>query len=101
MHNRSVRIPLVDIKAQEDNRPAGYYDDVVSRGVVRDGALELSVKEWRRLRDKYTPSRGLGDVVEKILRPIGEPYKAWRLKKTGKPCGCARRQAKLNAMFPR
>lgn len=45
--------------------------------------------------------RGLGDVVDKITAKTGikRVVKAIE-KKTGKPCGCGKRRAKLNNMFP-
>ncbi len=45
--------------------------------------------------------RGLGDIIERIVGPIGgDLYKAWHLKIFGKPCGCSDRQASLNEEFP-
>ena len=38
-----------------------------------------------------------GDVVESIARRLGaDRLAAWWAEKTGRPCGCAERRAKLN-----
>lgn len=44
--------------------------------------------------------RGIGDLVASILAPFGgDAFKRWCAKR-GKPCGCSKRQAKLNKLFP-
>lgn len=52
------------------------------------------------MEEKKKPE-GLGDTIDQITRAtriknIVEAY----TKATGKPCGCAKRQAMLNKMFP-
>lgn len=45
--------------------------------------------------------RGLGDTVNTIAEKTGVKRVANIIeKKTGKPCGCGKRRAKLNKMFP-
>jgi hypothetical protein len=46
-------------------------------------------------------SKGLGDSIEKIARRsrIKQLVESFS-KKTGKDCGCKKRQEKLNTMFP-
>ena len=45
--------------------------------------------------------RGLGDIIARLIGPIGgDAYKAWYQKTFGHACGCADRQAGLNARFP-
>ena len=47
------------------------------------------------------PTRGLGDVVHRVAATIGGDKIADKIKKaTGKDCGCGRRRAKLNRLFP-
>lgn len=48
------------------------------------------------------PSRGLGDTVAKVTHAIGLDAAAESIAKavTGKPCGCKKRQAALNALLP-
>ncbi len=43
---------------------------------------------------------GLGDTIARLLHAAGiaKPAKALLERATGKPCGCAERQAKLNSM---
>lgn len=44
---------------------------------------------------------GLGDVIARIVGPIGgDAYKAWHMRTFGESCGCADRQAGLNAKYP-
>jgi len=44
---------------------------------------------------------GLGDIVARIVGPIGgAAYKVWYKKTFNKPCGCNERQDSLNQKFP-
>jgi hypothetical protein len=44
---------------------------------------------------------GLGDVVARIIGPIGgDAYKEWHLKIFQRPCGCTEKQGDLNAKYP-
>tara|TARA_R100001594_G_scaffold149116_1_gene206015 strand:+ start:44 stop:253 length:210 start_codon:yes stop_codon:yes gene_type:complete len=46
-------------------------------------------------------SRGLGDTVAKITKATGiKKVVNTVAKKTGKDCGCAKRQNTLNRLFP-
>ena len=46
-------------------------------------------------------SRGLGDTIEKITRATGVKRAVDRISKaTGKDCGCGKRKATLNRVFP-
>jgi hypothetical protein len=45
--------------------------------------------------------RGLGDIVERVVGPIGgDLYKIWYRKIFGKPCGCQERKENLNTEYP-
>lgn len=45
--------------------------------------------------------RGLGDIVARIVGPIGgDAFKVWFVKAFGRDCGCADRQQWLNIHFP-
>lgn len=59
-------------------------------------------RPWGYLPDYTGPSRGLGDTVAKILDRTGIGPLAKRAIKalTRRPCGCAARQARLNAAVP-
>ena len=44
---------------------------------------------------------GLGDIVERLIGPIGgEAFKAWYLKTFGKACGCEMRKESWNRRYP-
>jgi len=45
-----------------------------------------------------TPSQGLGDTIEKVLKVTGI-NKAFEIFMDGKDCGCAERRKKLNEVF--
>ena len=51
--------------------------------------------------EKKKKMRGLGDLVQWGLAKIGVELVVKRIEKaTGKPCGCSKRQDKLNEMVP-
>ncbi len=59
--------------------------------------LQLNVM---RLLAKPT-DRGLGDIVERTIGPVGgDAYKFWYEKTFSKPCGCTKRKDNLNERFP-
>lgn len=111
------------IQATAKLRPTGYYDDVVSCGVVVGDSVVLEDSEYERLRIKYgasqsfegwpawarlisakkTPNEaGVGDTVARIIGAFGgDAFKMWFTKKFGElDCGCSERQDRLNAMYP-
>lgn len=52
-------------------------------------------------REYLRKSRGLGDTVAKLAKCIGADKVAKVYEQvTGRPCGCADRQAKLNQLVP-
>jgi hypothetical protein len=53
---------LDDIRATAADRPSGYYEDVLSRGLVSGGVLELPESAYLELCAKYSP-----------LQPAGRP----------------------------
>jgi len=47
------------------------------------------------------PARGLGDSIAKAIHALGADRIAKVLERAaGRPCGCKRRQAKLNELLP-
>lgn len=46
-------IPIARLREKEPHRPRGYFDDVTSRGEIRDGILYLEVAVWEELKAKY------------------------------------------------
>lgn len=51
----AMRLRIQKIKDQTTSRPAGYVEEVLSRGVVDGEWLEISPEELAKLRDKYRP----------------------------------------------
>ena len=50
---------------------------------------------------KKKKSKGLGDTIEKITKATGIKKVVEKISEaTGKDCGCAKRQDKLNELFP-
>jgi hypothetical protein len=52
-----VRILLCEIERRAAERPPGYVEDVLSRGMVVGDELELSEEAYRELVAKYDPKR--------------------------------------------
>lgn len=105
-----MKIRLSRIRETATDRPAGYTEDVISRGEVSGDWLEIPDSEIAILRTKYRPqpdapappttSKGLGDVVHKIAQPIArviDRMAGTRIQTCG---GCAQRRAALNQAFP-
>lgn len=94
------RIPLATLELWRPLFGEGYWEDCLSRGVVEEEDLVLTVEAYEALRAKYTPPAGLGDRVARILKPIAGAIDAL-LGSDLKNCGgCAERQARLNELFP-
>lgn len=68
-----MRIRLSLIRQAATNRPAGYEEDVISRGQIVGGEyLELSRENYQALLDRYRPSfGGPGTELKKLLSRIG------------------------------
>lgn len=50
---------------------------------------------------KKEEDRGLGDIIARVIGPIGgDVFKAWYKKIFGKSCGCSERQDEWNATYP-
>ncbi len=94
-HNLTFKIAIV--KGFAHFRPAGYVEDLVSRGTING--------DWIELRRKYsTPAkpalRGLGDVVAAVAQPIARMIDG-RLGTDLENCpGCKADQETLNKLLP-
>lgn len=77
-----IILSLEGIRSQAESRPAGYYEDVVSRGVMReDGFIEFEQAVFDELVRKYSPdasrlhasgpTSGAGTELKKLLSSIG------------------------------
>lgn len=80
-------------------RPDGYIEDVISRGTAVDGGIELEDEQMQILLRKYRP--GLGDMVERVAKPIARALDKVLGTKLGDCDGCRRRRDKLNRLTRR
>lgn len=122
MQSRPVKIAISEIKSRAAFRPRGYYDDVVGAGEVANGVVTLSACAYASLVKKYTvpqaratwpawanaiaklrkdEDRGVGDTVHRLIGEANsERFKRWHLKLFKATCGCQRRHAEWNALYP-
>jgi hypothetical protein len=110
MNNNNVRFKLKAIRENIPYRPNGYYDDVVSKGIIVDDYVEMAFEEALKLIDKYSeknPINGIeldpskwGPILWKTLHDRTKQYdgvsidaeKRWFYKVFGSwiPCGKCR-----------
>jgi hypothetical protein len=98
-----MKILVKAIEANAVNRPKGYVKDVLSKGVVMGEWLEIDQHAYNELLNKYrVKMRGIGDLVEKVARPIAHAIDAVSGGKTHvSGCnGCKGRQEWLNDKIP-
>jgi len=98
-----MRILLKAIEANAKNRPPDYLKDVLAHGAVNGEFLEIDTASYNELLNKYrVHARGLGDIVEKLARPIAhtiDKLSGGRTHVSG--CsGCKHRQEVLNELVP-
>lgn len=79
----------------ERNRPPGYYDNVLRRGRLRDGRIELSEWQYFLLRLKYSRP-GLGDLVALVAQPVARMLDFSLGTKLAGCQACSKRRQKLN-----
>lgn len=100
-----MRLRLADIEAKAAERPAGYVEDVISRGVVDGDFLEISSDALSELRAIYRPPSSkpnirLGDMVASLATPIARalhlPCIDPATQDLRPESGCAKRKAWLN-----
>lgn len=108
-----MRLRISKIKERAKDRPPGYVEAVLSRGVIDGDFLEISNEALDDLRVTYRPpeqaiptasqaqaKRGLGDIVAMVATPIARALKlpcidpATQNLRPDSPC--ARRKAWLN-----
>jgi hypothetical protein len=106
-----MRLRIAKIEARSAERPAGYVEAVLSRGVIDGEWLEISPEALAELRATYRPAsqpapeptrprHGLGDLVAMVATPIARALRlpcidpATKDLRPGSPC--ARRKAWLN-----
>ena len=96
-----MKILIEAIKANSKNRPDGYVADCLSQGVVNGEWLEIEPSSYRELLNKYRPEmRGMGDLVEKIARPIAHGLDRVLGTHITGCSGCSKRQDVLNKLIP-
>lgn len=67
---------------------------------------EKTSKDWpvllRPMKLLAQPQdKGLGDIVERTIGPVGgDAYKLWYKVTFGKTCGCTKRKDNLNERYP-
>jgi len=87
------KIPIKNIESKAKNRPAGYKEDVFKYALHIDidcGFVLMDEDTFKMLREKWTPSRGLGDTIKKVTDKLG-------IKQCG---GCKKNQEILNKAVP-
>ena len=67
----TVVIPIEVLRAVAKTRPAGYLDDVISKGELRDGVLYLDRLVYIELRQKYSPHAASTSVTQKAQNAAG------------------------------
>lgn len=50
----NVKFKIIDIKNNIKYRPKGYYDDVISKGVINGEYIEIPFNETIKLLEKYS-----------------------------------------------
>lgn len=86
-----TRVLLDSLKAVAHMRPAGYLEDVLSRGRVDGDALIISYDQYAEVTRKYsgvTPMAGPGTVLMRSLAFMG--FKA------GPGCKCLARASQMD-----
>ena len=66
----SVKFSIASLKETAKSRPAGYMEEVLSKGSVVADQLVLDRRSYEALLDKYRPS-GPGRELKKLLSTIG------------------------------
>ena len=64
---KKIKFKLSEIRKNKKYRPHGYYEDVVSSGVIVDDCVEMDLKVAMALREKYgekNPVLGLSVASE-------------------------------------
>lgn len=67
----SIRFTLDQIRRQSASRPPGYYEDVISKGVISGMEVVLSETSIEELRAKYEPDHvGLAELIANFTKAI-------------------------------
>jgi hypothetical protein len=106
-------IPITMIDKMAPLRPAGYKEEILQAGEVKDGAVWVDWQTYLRLLQKYSPNskapspklqhppmKGMGDAVEKLAQPIAKVIDKVLGTNVQGCGGCAKRKQWLNKAIP-
>ena len=85
---------------------ARCHDPIMVEAAPASTVKALPFDEWplalQLLAKLAKPTdKGLGDVIERIIGPIGgNAFKTWFKRATGRDCGCGHRKQILNELYP-
>ncbi len=95
-----MRTSIQLFKAREGRQP-GITNAALRFGSIDGDEVVFTDEAALRFGESFTTrDMGLGDFIARLLAPMGgDAFKEW-CKRRGKPCNCAKRQAKLNQLVP-
>lgn len=64
-----IKVTLETLRRAARRKKKGYFQEVVSKGVVFDGAVYLKPADYAALRARYSTPL-LGDRVKRALHPL-------------------------------
>jgi hypothetical protein len=106
-HNSmNVFIKLSALKEIAQSRPTGYYDDVITHGIVHDQSVELTEAAYRQMLIKYRVQtatgsiRGAGDLVAIPAQAIARAIDRMVGTNIQGCSGCKQRQEWMNKIIP-
>lgn len=97
------RVPYAAIERAAKVRPDGWLDVVLTIGTREGDIVQFTDEEYHFLTDRCGPltgSRGLGDAVARVAKPIARAVDAMAGTRLAGCRGCGRRQDDWNKAFP-
>lgn len=86
----------LDLLAQiAKHRPEGYVEAVIDAGRLVNGRVQLTEREYLRLRRRYS-GIGLGDVLAVLFQPVARLLDRILGTRLAGCRSCAQRQRRLN-----
>lgn len=61
------KIKVANIQFVAKNRPVGYEEDVLSRGIIENGFVTLEDDVYTALQKKYSPHRAAAQIKQNAL----------------------------------
>lgn len=62
---------LSDLKEMAKQRLPGYYEEIVSRGVIQGDLLLINIEAAKEVAARYHPG-GVGTYIHKVLKPVAK-----------------------------